>query len=210
MSPKSRSARRDEAVETRREQILEAASRVFAQKGYHRTTTREIAEAAGVAEGTIYNYFANKEDLLVAMLNHFSAEPPRGDEIAAAIKMPLRDALRAMFRNTVAEAKRNLAMAGTVYSEVLVNPAMRERYARQRLEPLAALLEQHLQSHAARGEARAVDIPLTVRIVMAAQMGLAMLLLLGDHTLEAASEDELTDALVELFYRGLARTEAAE
>ncbi len=197
-------AQRGQILEKRRSEILTAAAKLFAEKGFHRTTTQAIAHEAGLAEGTIYNYFTNKEDLLVSMLNYFSLEQERGRELASVLNLPLREALQAMFRSTVAEAKQNLQMAATVYSEILVNPALRERYTQQRVEPLSALLEQHLQAHVERGDAQAGNIPLIVRIAMATQMGLAMLLLLGDATLENVSEDELVEALVEVFYQGLA------
>jgi AcrR family transcriptional regulator len=51
----------------RRRQILEGAARVFARKGYERATTREIAREADLAEGTIYNYFSSKQELLLAL-----------------------------------------------------------------------------------------------------------------------------------------------
>ena len=46
---------RDLVVHARRQQIVEAATRVFAAKGFRRATTREVAQEAGVSEGTIYN-----------------------------------------------------------------------------------------------------------------------------------------------------------
>src|SRR2546428_8876258 len=49
----------------RRTQILAAAALVFARKGFDRATVTEIARAAGLAEGSIYNYFRSKEELLV-------------------------------------------------------------------------------------------------------------------------------------------------
>ncbi len=49
------------------ELIRRAAIRVFARKGFHRARAEEIAEEAGVAVGTIYNYFKSKEDLLLAI-----------------------------------------------------------------------------------------------------------------------------------------------
>ena len=43
--------------------ILAAALKLFAEKGFYRTTTKEIARKAGIAEGTLFNYFETKEDL---------------------------------------------------------------------------------------------------------------------------------------------------
>ena len=60
---------KEQMAEARRMQILMGASQVFAEKGYHQATTKEIAKAAGVSEGTIYNYFANKRELLVELPN---------------------------------------------------------------------------------------------------------------------------------------------
>src|SRR5215471_8133084 len=57
-----------ERIDRRREQILAAASRVFARQGFHRSTVRQVAQEAGIADGTIYLYFRSKQDLLLALL----------------------------------------------------------------------------------------------------------------------------------------------
>ena len=51
----------------KRERILRGAIRVFARKGFYSTRVSEIAEAAGVADGTIYLYFKNKDDVLISI-----------------------------------------------------------------------------------------------------------------------------------------------
>lgn len=51
-------------IEKRREQMTKAAVSLFKQKGFHRTTTREIAEEAGFSIGTLYEYIRKKEDIL--------------------------------------------------------------------------------------------------------------------------------------------------
>ena len=58
-------------VGNKRERIIAAAAKLFGDKGYHDTTTAEIAESAGVAAGTIYIYFSSKEELLVAVFEEF-------------------------------------------------------------------------------------------------------------------------------------------
>ncbi len=63
----------------RRTQILDAATRVFASKGFNRATIRDVARDAGVADGTIYNYFANKTDLLFGLLDRLNDTERRPD-----------------------------------------------------------------------------------------------------------------------------------
>lgn len=50
--------------------ILEAAAKVFASQGFHQSTVAQIAKEAGVADGTIYLYFKNKDDILVQFFSH--------------------------------------------------------------------------------------------------------------------------------------------
>jgi TetR/AcrR family fatty acid metabolism transcriptional regulator len=58
----------------KRDRILEAAVKVFARKGYFAARVSDIAGQAGVADGTIYLYFRNKEDILVSLFDEIMAE----------------------------------------------------------------------------------------------------------------------------------------
>lgn len=58
-------------IEDRRAQILTAAARVFSEKGFNGATIRDVAEGAGIAEGSIYNYFKNKDELLIRIPRQF-------------------------------------------------------------------------------------------------------------------------------------------
>jgi TetR/AcrR family fatty acid metabolism transcriptional regulator len=58
-----------EGREGKRERILDAAVVEIARRGYYRTTVAHIARRAGVADGTIYLYFTNKEDVLVSVFD---------------------------------------------------------------------------------------------------------------------------------------------
>src|SRR6058998_890721 len=60
--------------EDRRQDILDAAVKVFADKGVSKATVADIAEAAGVAKGTVYLYFGSKEHLLGALRDRFVDE----------------------------------------------------------------------------------------------------------------------------------------
>lgn len=69
--PKARRGRpRDEAhVQQRREEILDAAARVFARGGYPGTEIQAVADACGVSKGTIYLYFPSKQELFLAAVD---------------------------------------------------------------------------------------------------------------------------------------------
>lgn len=58
---------------TRKQQILLAASKVFAKKGYHATSISDICEKSGVARGTVYLYFENKRDIFETLIQEFSS-----------------------------------------------------------------------------------------------------------------------------------------
>jgi TetR/AcrR family transcriptional regulator, fatty acid metabolism regulator protein len=60
-------AERSAAVEDKRRQLLDAAVRVFARKGFHASRVGDIAEEAGVAHGLLYHYFKSKDDVLDAV-----------------------------------------------------------------------------------------------------------------------------------------------
>lgn len=58
------------ASEDRRQQIAQVAMRLFSERGFNGTTTKEIARAAGVSEAIIFRHFATKEELYAAILDH--------------------------------------------------------------------------------------------------------------------------------------------
>jgi AcrR family transcriptional regulator len=53
--------------ESRRQQILDAARRCFSRDGFHNTTTADIVRESGVSQGTLYLYFATKDDIILAL-----------------------------------------------------------------------------------------------------------------------------------------------
>ena len=63
-------SKKEVVTEFRTAELLEAARRVFAEKGFHEATVDDVAEEAGVAKGTVYLYYRSKRDLYWAALKH--------------------------------------------------------------------------------------------------------------------------------------------
>lgn len=61
-------------VEKRRQQIIRGACDLFVRKGFHKTTTREIARQCGLSIGTMYEYIQSKEDVLYLVCDHIHSE----------------------------------------------------------------------------------------------------------------------------------------
>ena len=67
-----------ELVEQRHRQIVDAAVQLFIKNGFHKTTTRQIARAAGLSIGSLYEYIASKEDILYLVCDAIHAEVEQG------------------------------------------------------------------------------------------------------------------------------------
>ena len=89
-------------VTQRRRQIVDASVNLFIEKGFHKTTTRQIAKASGISIGSLYEYIATKEDVLYLVCDAIHAEIERG--VADALKRAKNG------RNSLAEVIREYFM----------------------------------------------------------------------------------------------------
>ncbi len=191
----------------RRTQILDAATRVFASKGFNRATIRDVARDAGIADGTIYNYFANKTDLLFGLLDRLNDTERRPTSLALAGDASVAGFFRAYLRERVEALWSNADLLRAILPELLANPDLRARYFDEVIAPTMALGEGAIQALVSAGQARDVDAALTARTLAGALLGLMVLQLLGDQTL-AARWREIPDALADLLLPGLTTPDA--
>ena len=196
-------ATQEEVTRLRRTQILNAAIKSFAARGFHRTTIHQVAREAGVADGTIYNYFENKTALLMAVL-----DPLNESEGRATDPMPPVPAdVRAFFHQYFARRwsrfdDDSLAVLRVILAEVLSNPELRALYVDRVIGPSITLADPYVRQFIAQGQLRAVDVPLTLRSVTAIFLGLVMLRLMGDGPLHDRW-DSVPDLLTTLLLDGL-------
>lgn len=150
--------RQQQALE-RREQIIETALRLFAQQGFDGTSTKQIAQAAGITEGLIFHYFATKADLLAAVLetHHSFLGALRvllnnAQEEAVA---PLLTRLATAWLQTL---RREREITLVLFSTAQSNPKVGEAFQALVTEGITRLAAT-LQRAVDRGELRA-DLPL--------------------------------------------------
>ncbi|MGF1429040.1 helix-turn-helix domain-containing protein [Kitasatospora sp. LaBMicrA B282] len=102
----------------RRAEILAAARRLFAERGFHATTTRDLAAAADINDALLYRYFANKEEILAGLLDQavevFRALP---GPPAEAAELPLELLLQFAGEGFLQAARANLDLLTIMISE---------------------------------------------------------------------------------------------
>ena len=190
--------RRHAPAEERRAQILGAALRCFAEKGYHVATMDDVVRASGLSKGSLYWHFQSKQELLLALFDAFSDEILAAwDEAAAATDDTLK-LLRRQGDLAVEKLCDARELLGA-WAEFLAHPAARERlaaaYARSRAQ-LAAEIRRGI----ARGEIREVPVESATASLVAAVEGL-LLQAMVDPSFDARRH---WDAIFEVQRRGLA------
>jgi TetR/AcrR family fatty acid metabolism transcriptional regulator len=189
----------------RRAQILDAAAQVFAARGFHRTTVRDVAKAAGVADGTIYNYFENKTALLLGILDRLNENERRAIDLAQAQATDLRAFTHRYFQNhLLVFANENQELLRVVLSEVLVNAELRERYIQQIVAPTFVGVMQQLAPLAEQGRLRTENLQLTLQLMSSMLLGVLMARMFDEQSAQSTWE-QLPDVLTDLFFEGLFR-----
>lgn len=100
--------------------ILEAAAQVFGERGYKKTTTNHIAERAGVSIGTIYQYFPNKDALLLVLAEHHISQGKQriiGKIRSCRTETSATQLLRILIDEVVSFHHENLSLNSLIYEE---------------------------------------------------------------------------------------------
>jgi len=191
----NRGARRREQTRAR---LMQAARDLFARKGVEATRIQEVTEEADVGFGSFYNYFADKEEIVQAVIEEMSEDQGRAvDELTARISDPAE---------VVAVAHRHfLRLAGRdpVWGRLLIQLDASHRVLSETLGPRAL---RDIRAGVEAGRFEAEDPVLTVNATGGALLGSTRAMLEG-HTAEGS---DVRHAELILRMLGLPGDEAAE
>jgi AcrR family transcriptional regulator len=206
-SPKSKSLRWERRPDERPQELLDAALRVFAERGYSNARLEEVAAAAGVTKGAVYHYFSNKEELLLRALEHYQAlafgrveEALRAESGPASARIGV--ALRALFGSPSSGRREVLLLLQSVIYEV---PDLYRRWVATGPMKAWQIVADLIEDGKLRGEFRSdVDSDVAARIFLS---GLLMQLMWQPLSVDirglAIDPDHLLDSAVVLLVAGL-------
>ncbi len=186
-------------------QILDAAIKVFAEQGFHQATISQIAREAGVADGTIYLYFKNKEDIMVNFFGYktkevfgrFREEVDKADNA--------RDKLRLLIKRHLEEFQRDRSMAVLYQTETRRFSRMCEEQIREMSKMYLDLVSEIVESGQDEGLMRKdLYMGLVKRFIIGAIDEVINTWLHSGGSYDLVS---MADPLVDLFIRGVGNPE---
>ncbi len=185
------------------EKILKAAQKLFARHGYDGTTTKELAETAGIAEGTLFRHFANKKAILIEVATQGWVELLT-DLLTELSEMASYEAISQVMYKRMMRLGDNYDMMRVCFMEVQFHQDLRDRIQAEVIEKMTDVSEAFFQTAMERGVYRRMN----PRII--AQVFLGMFVVAGfSHetiTQPGASPQEMkemAEGLADIFLNGV-------
>lgn len=196
-----RAARAQRRRQERREAILEAAKDVFVEKGYHPVSVGDIIERAGIARGTFYLYFTNKQDIFQALLEEFF-DAIRG-QVRRIETEPGSEAPEAQLRDNLHRVVRTLIAHRAVADIVLRDPASFDEASRTQLEQFWELVTTLMEAAMRVGQNLGLVRECHVQIATLGALGAAREVLRHMITHDNLDTEQLAEELIGFCLRGV-------
>ncbi len=189
------------AVVDKRDAILGAATRVFAQRGFFNAQVADVAKAAGVAAGTVYLYFRSKDDLLVSLFERTMREAIAEGRAALAGAVDPRERLSRIARLHLERLGRDRDLAVVFQVELRQSTKFMERFSSSYLRDYLGLIREAVEAGQADGQFRR-DISATTaaKILFGALDEMATNWMLSRRKYPLADD---ADTVIDLFLNGV-------
>jgi AcrR family transcriptional regulator len=148
-----------------RTRILEAAQRLFASQGFDGTTTRDLAQAAGVAEGTLFRHFPNKKAILVEVATRGWVEILT-DLLTELSEMGSYKAVAQVMRRRMWNFQKNADLMRVCFMEVQFHPDLRDRIQLEVITKMTDVGEAFFQTAMDKGIYRQGDAKLVAKVFL--------------------------------------------
>jgi TetR/AcrR family fatty acid metabolism transcriptional regulator len=188
-------------VADKREAILKAATRVFAQRGFFNAQVADVAKAAGVAAGTVYLYFRSKDDLLVSLFERTMKEAIAAGRNALIGATDPRDRLRRIARLHLERLGRDRDLAVVFQVELRQSTKFMERFSSSYLREYLGIIRDAVEAGQTAGLFRRdVSATTAAKILFGAldEMATNWILSRRRYSLEGDA-----DAVIDLFLNGV-------
>ncbi|TFB14129.1 TetR/AcrR family transcriptional regulator [Filobacillus milosensis] len=170
----------DSSLTPKQAKILQAAIETFAEKGYASTSTSEIANKAGVAEGTIFRHYKTKKDLLLSIVSPvvtkfaipFFADRFVQDVFENKTNESYEELLRTLLMNRFEFVNRNTTLLRILLQEVSLHKEIQELFQKNFLEKVYPKFVEVIEEYQNKGEiSKDIRVDTAIRLMMTTLIG---------------------------------------
>ncbi len=192
----------NEELQTIRERILETATRLFVERGYHGLSMREIAEACSLSKAGIYYHFEDKEQLFLVILEKSLDEleviTRQAADLPGSTRARIAFFMQALFTRLPSYQRSVIRLANQDINQLA--PEKRAQFALRYEEKFIRVLVSILQAGAARGELK----PIAPEWAVWALLGLAYPFFSPGSTRSGQADAQVAEMIVSVFMDGMA------
>lgn len=183
--------------------ILQAARRLFASQGFDGTTTRDLAQTAGVAEGTLFRHFPNKKAILVEVATQGWVEILT-DLLTELSEMGSYKAVAQVMRRRMWNMQKNADLMRVCFMEAQFHPDLRDRIQLEVITKMTDVAEAFFQTAMDKGVYRKTDAKLVAKVFL----GMFAIAGFSNNTLiepDASPKEmqEMAEGLADIFLNGV-------
>jgi AcrR family transcriptional regulator len=186
-----------------RSRILSSALRLFAAKGYDGTTTKDLAAAANVAEGTLFRYFPNKKAILIEVATVGWIDILT-DLLTELSEMGSYKAVAQVMRRRMLRMRENKDLMQVCFVEAQYHPELRERIQLDVIAKMTDVAEAFFQTAMDKGIYRQIDPKIVAQVFlgMFAIAGFSKQTILEPDA-SPASLQEMAEGIADIFLNGV-------
>lgn len=186
-----------------RSRILQAALHLFASQGFDGTTTRDLAQKAGVAEGTLFRHFPNKKSILVEVATAGWVEILT-DLLTELSEMGSYKAVAQVMRRRMWNLHKNADLMRVCFMEVQFHQDLRDRIQLEVIDKMTGVAEAFFQTAMDKGIYRQMDANLVAKVFL----GMFAIAGFSNNTLMAPDASpqqmqQMAEGLADIFLNGV-------
>jgi len=200
----------EEEISKRQWDILDAAIKIFSEKGYAASRTSDIAKEANIAEGTIFRYFKTKKDLLIGLLMPLmtkffrplmfkSMERIMDNEENENIDIVLKK----IMMDRMSLIKKNTPLVKTIMVEAIYHPELLEPLQKEVAPTLIPIVDKFFKENIGNGNLRDIDPRLMTRSLISLVAGFSVLTNLFPEVFTKRGDEKEMEGIVDILINGI-------
>ncbi|MGB3614561.1 MAG: helix-turn-helix domain-containing protein [Elainellaceae cyanobacterium] len=190
--------------------ILDKAQQLFSRRGYAGTTTRELAQSAGVAEGTLFRHFENKKSILIEVVTRGWVDLLT-DLLTELSEMGSYKAIDQVMRRRMLSFNQNADMLRVCFMEAQFHPDLRDRVQTEVIDKMMDVTEAFFETAMERGTYRQMNPRLVAKVFL----GMFTVAGFSDSTLmpedtSLEARKEMAEGIADIFLNGVLHQAVAQ